>query len=100
MNTVSTCFIFRSDSSPGKTYQTLLYIDGTTSCDCKGWTIKRNSVRSCRHTRLVEAGCADGECVSKIEYTKCAPQVTPGKTRINVRLPLATMRRRAITLAD
>jgi len=47
-------------SSDGmKTYQVLKYKDGSLSCDCPGWT-KRcvNGVRTCKHVRLVQAGCA------------------------------------------
>ena len=29
---------FASDSNPNVEYQTLQYADGTTSCNCKGWT--------------------------------------------------------------
>lgn len=57
-------WIFQSDSNPDNEYQTLLYYDGTTSCDCPGWT--RRSVRSCKHTRWVECGLAD----SKAKATK------------------------------
>lgn len=46
-------------SSNGKTkYQTLLYTDGTTSCDCPGWTRRTqgDGSRTCKHVRLIEAG--------------------------------------------
>jgi hypothetical protein len=36
-----------SSSNPSKVYETRVYVDGTTSCNCPGWT--RNSKRSCRH---------------------------------------------------
>jgi len=50
-------FKFPSKSSPGKEYTTLLYDDGTTSCNCRGWTNKKsNKERECVHTRKVEAG--------------------------------------------
>ena len=29
---------FNSDSEPAKEYQTLQYTDGSTSCNCAGWT--------------------------------------------------------------
>jgi len=48
-----------SASDPQKVYETHLYSDGTTSCNCAGWT-KRCSpsgARSCRHT-LTMAGRA------------------------------------------
>lgn len=49
-------FKFPSKSSPGKSYTTLLYTDGTTSCNCRGWTTKRSDKeRECVHTKKVEA---------------------------------------------
>ena len=49
-------FEFPSKSSPGKVYKTLLYDDGTTSCNCRGWTTKKSEKeRECVHTRQVEA---------------------------------------------
>jgi hypothetical protein len=47
---------FRSDSNPDVEYQTLQYADGTTSCNCKGWTrrVAGDGSRSCKHTRLAE----------------------------------------------
>ena len=44
---------FRSSSSD-KVYETRLYADGTTSCNCPGWTFKRgDKPRSCKHTKAV-----------------------------------------------
>lgn len=63
---IATAYAFESDSRPGKLYQTLHYVDGTTSCDCPGWT--RRAIRQCKHTRLVEMGLADGHCKSKVDY--------------------------------
>jgi hypothetical protein len=52
-------------SSGGGTYETLLYSDGTTSCDCPGWTRRCvDGVRTCKHVRAIEAGTADDECDS------------------------------------
>src|SRR5262245_33618375 len=63
---------FRSDSTPDVTYETLAYTDGTTSCDCKGWTrrITRDGSRSCKHTRWVDQGQADYHCQSSHDYTE------------------------------
>lgn len=37
-------------SSSDKTYTTVLWADGSYSCDCRGWTIKRaGQERNCRH---------------------------------------------------
>jgi len=54
-------------SSNGRTrYQTLLYADGSTSCECPGWCrrVAGDGSRSCRHTRSVQMGTADRECES------------------------------------
>lgn len=48
-------------SSSDKTYETLQYDDGSLSCDCPGWT--RRAQRSCKHTRAVELGTANGSAV-------------------------------------
>jgi hypothetical protein len=50
-----------SDSNPNLEYQTLQYADGSTTCNCKGWTrrVASNGSRSCKHTRLVVMGAAD-----------------------------------------
>jgi hypothetical protein len=47
---------FRSDSNPDLEYQTLQYVDGTTSCACKGWTrrVAADGSRSCKHCRFVD----------------------------------------------
>lgn len=39
--------IFQSASSPGKIYHTIVYNDGTVSCNCPAWTKK--VPRSCKH---------------------------------------------------
>jgi hypothetical protein len=62
--TIAQSWRFESSSS-GKLYETLRYTDGSTSCDCPGWTRRCvNGVRTCKHTRAVECGTADRECVS------------------------------------
>ena len=44
-------------SSGSKTYETLKYNDGSTSCDCPGWTRRCvDGQRTCKHVRSVEAG--------------------------------------------
>ncbi len=42
---------FASDSNPNIEYQTVQYADGTTSCNCKGWTrrVAADGSRSCKH---------------------------------------------------
>lgn len=69
---IATMFIFESESTPGKTYQTLLYMDGTTSCECPGWKFKRKTTpegdRTCRHVRDVDSGMANRHAVKVVEY--------------------------------
>lgn len=69
---ITKLWVFGSESNPDKKHQTLLYDDGTTSCGCPGWTRRCTSegFRTCRHTRSVDAGTADSECVSWVDYTK------------------------------
>ena len=54
-------WLFRSESSAGRVYQTLQRQDGSTSCDCPGWTkrVARDGSRTCKHVRLVALGLAD-----------------------------------------
>src|SRR4030042_774241 len=70
--TIAKVWLFKSASSPNKPpYETILYSDGTTSCGCRGWTMKKaGKERSCRHTRLVDMGQADRQCSSMNDYTK------------------------------
>ena len=51
---------FRSSSDPDKVYYTQVYSDGSTSCNCPGWTrrVGPGGARSCKHTREVEANLA------------------------------------------
>lgn len=35
---ISQVWTFHSDSSPDINYETLRYTDGSTSCNCPGWT--------------------------------------------------------------
>lgn len=60
---IAKCWTFNSSSGRG-TYQTLLYADGSTSCDCPGWCrrVAADGSRSCKHTRSVLMGTADREC--------------------------------------
>ena len=66
---IARCWTFVS-SKGNKRYQTLLYADGSTSCDCPGWC-KRTALdgsRSCKHTRSVLLGAADRECERSHDY--------------------------------
>lgn len=57
--TVARTWAFESSSGNG-TYETRLYTDGTTSCNCPGWTrrVASDGSRSCKHTKQVEASGA------------------------------------------
>jgi hypothetical protein len=67
MADIAKSWIFAS-SSGSNTYETLQYTDGSTSCNCRGWTFKRDGKeRQCKHTRMVEHGIADRNCVSVID---------------------------------
>jgi len=48
-------FNFNSKSNPGRNpYETVVYEDHSTSCNCPGWTFKRaGKPRGCTHTRTV-----------------------------------------------
>jgi len=67
---------FPSDSNPNVSYQTLQYADGTTSCNCKGWTrrVAADGSRSCKHTRFVDMGIADDHCTATHSYESHQPQ--------------------------
>lgn len=74
-------FLFASDSDPNKTYETLKYNDGATSCNCRGWCqrVAADGSRSCRHTRLVDmdVGIAERHAITHTHYydAKCQPLV-------------------------
>ena len=59
-------------SSGSATYETLQYTDGTTSCNCRGWAIKKKGTdyRTCKHTRMVDQGIADDYCISCKNYAE------------------------------
>jgi hypothetical protein len=89
--TITTVYFYESDSRPGKEYQTLKYSDGSTSCECRGWTqrVAPDGSRSCRHTRDVESGQARG-CVRWYDAHKpsqTATIPTPAPTRNKTRAP-------------
>lgn len=68
---VAKVWTFESSSS-SKTYETLQYIDGSTSCNCPGWTrrVAADGTRSCKHTRWVDQNLADANCVARKDYTQ------------------------------
>lgn len=85
--TIAKVWTFRSDSNANITYETLRYSDGSTSCSCKGWTrrIASNGSRSCKHTRSIDMGTADVECVSSHDYGQTEVNIEVGQTKIQIR---------------
>lgn len=70
MKEIAKVWKFESASNPNKSYETLQYEDGSTSCNCPGWCrrVDKKGNRSCRHTRAVDMGTADEECTSSHSY--------------------------------
>ncbi len=66
---ISRCWTFIS-SKGDKRYQTILYTDGSTSCDCPGWCrrVAADGSRTCKHTRSVLMDTADAECEQMHDY--------------------------------
>lgn len=67
---ISRVWTFSSDSNPNIEYETLQFVDRTTSCNCKGWTrrVALDGSRSCKHTRYVDMGTADDHCRATHSY--------------------------------
>lgn len=71
MNKPAIAKVWNFASSSGRgSYETLLFADLTTSCNCPGWTRRTTTTgsRSCKHTRLVDMDRADLECESTHDY--------------------------------
>jgi len=98
---ISKVWTFASDSNPNVEYETLQYTDGTSSCNCKGWTrrVAPDGSRSCKHVRLVDMGTADRQCKATHSYEPQPPQPQPqihhGKNHI-LQLPKLGHRKFAI----
>ena len=67
---ISRVWTFSSDSNPNIEYETLQFVDGSTSCNCKGWCrrVAPDGSRSCKHTRYVDMGTADHHCKATHTY--------------------------------
>ena len=66
---IQTAFAFQSSSS-AEVYQTLVYDDGSITCNCPGWTRRIvDGVRTCKHVRYVELGIGRNQCVSFKDYS-------------------------------
>lgn len=77
-----TIHVYRFSSSSGtKTYETLLLSDGSTTCDCPGWTRRCvDGQRTCKHVRVVEGGAAGLQWLPPVEDY----QVGSGKVTVDV----------------
>ena len=90
---------FTSESNPDKEYETLRYTDGSTSCNCPGWTrrITTDGSRSCKHTRSVDLGRADQLCSATHHYEPTNPQpITNHAHSKNLETPKLGQRRFAV----
>src|SRR5215472_13976146 len=83
--TISKVWTFPSDSNTDIEYETLQYIDGTCSCNCKGWTrrVAADGARSCKHTRYVDMGTADRHCVSTHHYDQPRKEIVTNAKHTN-----------------
>lgn len=79
--TIASLFVFRSDSDATKTYQTLVYQDGTMSCECPGWKFKKkltpDGQRTCKHLRWIDTGLAEAHAVTVKQYAPVWKQSSP-----------------------
>src|SRR5258705_12368398 len=87
--TISRVWTFTSDSNPAIEYETLQYTDGTTSCNCNGWTrrVSADGSRCCKHTRLVDLGSADQHCKATHNYETQRRKVTSNAKHKIVQIP-------------
>lgn len=82
MKTIKKTWIFQSDSSD-KEYESILYTDGSTSCNCFGWCrkVQPDGSRTCKHVRAIEMNRADAQCVSSKDYSQSGPAPAPVQTK-------------------
>lgn len=66
---VAKVWTFPSSSGAGS-YETLMFVDLTKSCNCPGWTRRTtaNGERTCKHTRFVDQGSADHVSSARSDY--------------------------------
>ena len=101
MKLIVKTWVFESSSSNG-TYQTLQYEDGTTSCDCKGWTrrVQPDGSRQCKHTRAVDMGIADRECLTKREFIVTDAGWKPKPVKKTALAPAAPVKTRCFDFTE
>lgn len=95
--TVARVWTFESSSS-SKEYETLQYTDGSTSCNCPGWTrrVAADGSRTCKHTRMVDQGIADSRCVSSHEYGQVKKPVQVQTVKVSKKKEVQTVGARKI----
>lgn len=70
------CTYWFDSSSSDNRYETLEYENGTTSCNCPGWARRCvNGVRTCKHTRSVQAGLGRQHAANFKEFNVTDPQL-------------------------
>jgi hypothetical protein len=98
-NQITRVWSFASDSNPNIEYQTLQYADGSTSCNCKGWTRRvaaADGSRSCKHTRYVDMGTANRYCTATHNYGQPRQQHTSNAKHQYLQIPKLGQRRIAV----
>jgi hypothetical protein len=95
---ISRVWTFASDSNPNIEYETLQFLDGTTSCNCKGWTrrVAADGTRSCKHTRLVDMGTADRHCRATHNYEQQRKEYRPNAKNHYFQIPKLGHRKLAV----
>jgi hypothetical protein len=86
---------FASSSNPNNKYETLQYTDGSTSCNCPGWTRRVDATgnRSCKHTRMVDMGSAERESSAFHDYTKVS-----GPKKVTMKANLSSSKKEDLTV--
>lgn len=68
---------FFESSSSSALYETVVWNDGTTTCDCPGWT--RRSIRQCKHTALVLGGLAEARALRTVKHVGASVSVSQAR---------------------
>jgi len=80
---IAKAWFFNSKSNPNRPpHETRLYEDGTTSCNCPGWTrhTDDDGYRTCTHVTSVENGTADQKASTFTDYSQSyTPRRQSGK---------------------
>lgn len=106
MKTIAALYVFSSDTTPEKKYQTIQYTDGSTTCECPGWVYKKKSLpngeRTCKHTRWIDCQLAEQHALRVERYAEAVRPVRvslpAGRTMRQDNLP--NQRKRKFALDD